>query len=101
MSLLPFDALPPWAMLLSLPVYLVVGIVLGVLYFGSLWRSVRRFARGGRMTTVIALMCGRFVLLAAVLTLASRVGALALLLMALGVLIARFAVARRVREVAP
>ena len=35
MSFLSFDALPLWAMLLSLPAHLAAGIVLGVLYFRS------------------------------------------------------------------
>ena len=43
MSFLSFDALPVWAMLLSLPAHLAAGIVLGVLYFRGLWWSARRF----------------------------------------------------------
>ena len=46
-------------------------------------------------------MIGRFALLAGLLTLASLEGALPLLVMTLGVLVARSAVMRRVREVAP
>ena len=46
-------------------------------------------------------MIGRFALLGVLLTLASLEGALPLLVMALGVLIARSVVMRRVREVAP
>ena len=60
---------------------------------------VRRAA--GALATTIALMIGRFALLGGLLTLASLEGALPLLAMALGVLIARFAVMRRVREAAP
>jgi hypothetical protein len=78
--------------------------VLGVLYFRALWWSARRFtgacAGGGRATT-IALMIGRFALLAGLLTLASLEGALPLLVMTLGVLVARSAVMRMVREVTP
>jgi hypothetical protein len=46
-------------------------------------------------------MIGRFVILGVVLTLASLEGALPLLLMALGVLIARSVVVRRIGEVTP
>ena len=56
---------------------------------------------GGRTITVVALMIGRFVLLGGLLTLASLEGALTLLMMALGVLIARAVVIRRVREATP
>ena len=96
MSSLSIDAL----MLLSLPAHLAAGIVLGVLYFRSLWWTARRFTGGGLATTTIALMIGRFVLLGGLLTLASLEGASPLLVMTLGVLIARFMVMRRVREVA-
>ena len=83
------------------PAHLAAGIVLGVLYFRSLWWNARRFTGGGRATTTIALMIGRFALLGGLLTLASLEGALPLLVMALGVLIARSVVMRRVREAAP
>jgi F1F0 ATPase subunit 2 len=97
MRFLSIDAL----MLLSLPAHLAAGIVLGVLYFRSLWWTACRFTGGGRATTTIALMIGRFVLLGGLLALASLEGALPLLVITLGVLIARFMVMRRVREVAP
>jgi hypothetical protein len=45
-------------------------------------------------------MIGRLVLMGGVLTLASLEGALPLLIMALGVLVARFAVMNRVRRAA-
>jgi F1F0 ATPase subunit 2 len=96
-----FDILPPWALYLSLAAHLAAGIALGVFYFRSLWWNARRFAGGGRAITVVALMIGRFALLGGLLTLASLEGALPLLMMALGVLIARPVVMRRVREAAP
>jgi len=101
MSFLSFDSLPAWAMLLSLVAYLAAGIVLGVLYFRSLWWNACRFTGGGRAATTVAQMIGRFALLGGLLTLASLEGALPLLVMALGVLIARSAVMRRVRKAAP
>jgi F1F0 ATPase subunit 2 len=101
MSLPSYDELPPWAMLLSLAAHLAVGIMVGTLYFRALWWNTRRLALGGRATTAIALSVGRFVLLGGLLLLASREGALPLLILALGVLLARFVVMRRVREAAP
>jgi F1F0 ATPase subunit 2 len=100
MSILSFDSLPAWALLLSLAAHLAAGIVLGVLYFCSLWWNVCQFTEGGRATTTVALMIGRFGLLGGLFMLASLEGALPLLMLALGVLIARSAIMRRVREAA-
>jgi len=100
MSLLSFAVLPPWGMLVSLLAHLAAGIALGILYFRGLWRNVRRFAGGGRAATALALMAGRFALLGGLLTLASLEGALPLLMMALGVLVGRSVVMRRVRQAA-
>ena len=100
MNILLLDALPPWAVYLSLAAHLAAGVLLGCIYFQSLWWSVRRFTGGGQATTAIALTIGRIVLLAGSLTLASLKGVLPLLAMALGVLIARPVVMRRVREAA-
>jgi F1F0 ATPase subunit 2 len=101
MSFAPFDHLPAWVMVLGLFVHFAAGIMIGVLYFRTLWWNTRQFALGGRATTMIALMIGRFVVLGGVLAFASLEGAVPLLAMALGILIARFAVMRRVRAVAP
>ena len=101
MSFPSFDALPAWAEIFSLVTHLGAGIVLGILYFRGLWWSVRRFAHSGSLVATIALMIGRFVLLGGLMTLASLEGALPLLLLALGVLAARAAVMRSVREVTP
>jgi F1F0 ATPase subunit 2 len=98
MSFLSFECHPVWAMVFSAAAHLTAGIVLGVLYFRSLWWNTCRFARGGRVMTMAALMIGRYALLAGLLTLASLEGALPLLMMALGVLIARSVAVRRVRE---
>jgi F1F0 ATPase subunit 2 len=96
-----FDGLPGWTMLLSLAVHLAAGIAVGYIYFRSLWWNVRRFADGGGAARTIALQIGRFAVLGSLLTLASQEGALPLLVMALGVLIARAAVMRTLREAAP
>jgi F1F0 ATPase subunit 2 len=101
MTSLAFSSLPAWGMCLSLAAHLVAGIAVGVIYFRSLWWNARRFTMGGHVATTIAMMIGRFVILGVVLTLASLEGALPLLLMALGVLIARFVVVRRIGEIIP
>ena len=101
MSLPSYDALSAWAEVISLAAHFAAGIALGILYFRNLWWNVHRFAHGGRLLTIIALMIGRFVLLGALMTLASLEGALPLLMLALGVLIARSGVMRSVREAAP
>jgi F1F0 ATPase subunit 2 len=100
MTSLYFNGLPTWEMLISLTAHLAAGIMLGVIYFRSLWWNTRRVAKGGRVATTIAVMIGRFVILGAVLSLASLEGALPLLVMALGVLIARSVVMRNIREIA-
>ncbi|MGO8912852.1 MAG: ATP synthase subunit I [Bradyrhizobium sp.] len=101
MSIPSFDTLPAWAVFLGLAAHLGAGFALGILYFRSLWSSARRFTSRGRLVTTIALMIGRVVLIGGVLTLASLEGALPLLTMALGVLVARSVVMNRIREAAP
>jgi F1F0 ATPase subunit 2 len=86
---------------LTLAVYFTSGIVAGALYFTCLWWNVRLFAeRGGTLLTVLLLL-GRIAVLACVLILAARQGALPLLVMALGVFVARFAVMRGLGAAAP
>ncbi|MEI9924300.1 MAG: ATP synthase subunit I [Bradyrhizobium sp.] len=70
MTSLALNNLPNWATLLSLVAHLAAGIVVGVLYFRSLWWNARRFTTGGRVSTTIAVMIGRFVILGMILTLA-------------------------------
>ncbi len=94
MSLPPFAALPPLAAALDLLAPLAAGIRLGVVYFGSLRRTVSWFTAGGRTSTMIALTLGRFALLGGLLALASLEGALPLLTLALGLFIGRFVVMR-------
>ncbi len=92
-----FDMPPAWVWLFSLAVHLGAGFALGILYFRSLWESARRFGGGGSLVAAIALTASRLVVMGGVLTLASLEGALPLLTLALGVLIARFAVMNGVR----
>ncbi len=101
MTWFAFAHLPAWTMALSLVLHLAAGFGLGLLYFQGIWWNARLFASGDRVTTAIALGLGRFLLLGGVLTLAALEGALPLLAMGLGVLIARPLVMRRVREAAP
>jgi len=99
MSFPLFDTLPFWTVVASITINLSVGIALGYMYFRGVWWSTRRLVVGGRVATTIILTLGRFALLGGVLTVAGREGALPLLTMAFGVLVARSAVMRRVRKV--
>ena len=101
MTWLSFAHLPAWAMALSLILHLAAGFGLGLLYFQGIWRNARLFVSGDHMITAVALGLGRFILLGGVLAIAALEGALPLLVMALGVLIARPLIMRRVREAAP
>lgn len=100
MTWFSFTHLSAAAMTFSLILHLAGGFGVGLLYFQGLWWNAQRLAAGGRLTTAIALGLGRFILLGGLLTLASLEGAPPLLAMALGMLIARPAVMRRVREMA-
>ena len=95
------DALPPWAMLLSLAAHLAAGLGLGTVYFRGVRQTALRITGGAPAGTTVVLMLGRFALLGALLTLASQEGALPLLGMALGVVIARSVAVRQVRRAAP
>ena len=98
---LPFHNAPSVWEIIGFASQFAAGGAFGILHFRSLWWNVRRFTDGGNLLTTIALIIGRFVLLAALMTLASLEGALPLLASALGVLVARFAVMRRVGEATP
>ena len=101
MTLPAFHALPPWAMALSLLAHLAAGITMGLLHVRTLWWNTRRFAQGGRAMATAALMATRFVVLGGVLVLASLEGALPLFAMALGIVVARMVVIRKLQMVAP
>ncbi len=93
MTIAPHDT----PMLLTLGFCLAAGIAVGVLYFGGLWWNVRLFADRRHAGVNVLLMLGRIAGLGGALTFAARQGAMPLLLTALGVFIARFAVMRHVR----
>lgn len=100
MSIAVFHDLPPWAIALSAGAHLVAGLVLGAAYFAALRWQADRLATGGHAAATVAMIVLRFLVLGGLLTLASLEGALPLLMMALGVMIARFIVMRRLREAA-
>ena len=86
---------------MTLALYGMAGVVAGTLYFVCVWWNARLLAtRGGTWFTILALL-GRMLVLGCMLALAARQGAMPLLLMALGVFIARFAVMRGLRTAAP
>lgn len=82
--------------------YLMIGLIVGGVYFTAMWWSAELFASGGRVPLAITLVTGRFALIVTVLGLiATRGGALPLLITALGVVVARFVAVRRIRALAP
>ena len=83
-------------MALGAAAYFTAGIMLGALYFRSLWLFTRGLVGNGRPVPAIAASLGRLALVGGLLTLASRQGALPLLATALGIVVVRSAVVRRV-----
>jgi F1F0 ATPase subunit 2 len=81
--------------LVGLAAHLTAGFALGVVYFLAIWRSARQFGESGSATSVLSLTAARIALLLGALTLASLEGAPRLLAMALGALIARAVVVRK------
>ncbi|WP_018317142.1 ATP synthase subunit I [Bradyrhizobium sp. WSM2793] len=99
MSISLVEILPTGIQVLAISGDLAAGIVLGLMYFGSLRWTVSQFTGGGGAVRTIALMVLRFVILGAVLTLASLAGPLHLLAVTLGVFIGRSLIHRSTREV--
>lgn len=88
-------------LVLGLAVWLIIGIAAGVAYFISIWWSARLFAAGGRATVTISLALLRLLALGGLLSLAAFQGGGPLLATALGVVVTRFWVMRRLREATP
>lgn len=86
---------------LAVVAWFALGSAVGAAYFAGIWWSAAQFARGGRVTMTIVLALIRLAVLGGLLTLASVQGAGPLLAMAVGIVLARFGVMRRVRRVAP
>jgi F1F0 ATPase subunit 2 len=97
MSVTAFNSLSNWAAILSLGTHFIAGIGLGIIYFRGLRWNARLFADGASPALTIGLLIGRFLLMGSLLALASLEGAMPLLIMALGVLVARPMVTYRLR----
>jgi F1F0 ATPase subunit 2 len=80
--------------------YLALGVAAGASYFASLWWTAQRLAHDGPTVALVALIVARMAALTGLLYLASRGGALPLLMTALGVLAARAVVMRGARVAA-
>jgi hypothetical protein len=91
------EALTPFV----LAAYLAAGVFAGALYFLCVWWNAHLFATGSRAGLTILLILGRLAVLGCALAAAAHAGAMPLLLMALGVFLARFAVMRGLRATAP
>lgn len=96
MSLLSSNGLAAVVAFGALSAHLAAGFALGLVYFLAIWRSARRFGEGGRAISALPLAIARIALLGSALTLASFEGAPRLLAMALGALIARAAIVRKI-----
>ncbi len=77
--------------------FLALGVAAGMLYFASLWWTAQRLATVGLTSRIAALMFCRMALLAFVLFLISRQGAMPLLMTSLGIFAGRFIVLRSAR----
>ncbi len=75
---------------------LVAGVLVGLFHFRSLWWNTQAYANGGNPLRALALQFVRFGGLIAVLFGLAKLGALPLLAGALGLLLARSFVLRRV-----
>ena len=94
MTSLLFDGLPVVALPIVLAAHLGAGAGVGALFFRGLWRNARLIVEGGRVSTSVALIVGRFLLIGALLAVAALEGAAPLLVAALGVFVGRFFVLR-------
>jgi F1F0 ATPase subunit 2 len=87
--------------LVGLAAHLTAGVALGLVYFRALWLSARFAVESGRAISALSLTVARIALIGGALTLASLEGASPLLAMALGALIARAVVVRKLGGLAP
>ncbi|MFG1393536.1 N-ATPase subunit AtpR [Xanthobacter agilis] len=97
-SLLP--AMPELSPLAGAALGLGVGLVAGGAYFTALWWNTQLYLAGGRALVAIALQAARFALLLGAMAALALLGALPLLMGAVGLLIARTLVVRRLGRVA-
>ncbi len=92
-------AFPFWTALFAVA-HVALGVMLGLVYFHSLWWNVRLLASGTPSRTAAG-MAGRLALLACVLALISVEGAAALLATGAGLLVGRTIVLHSVRVATP
>ena len=78
----------------------LVGLVVGLVYFAALRRTVELYTKGRSGFTAIALTLGRIAVAIAFFGLAARLGALLLLSSFLGFLLARMLALRMARRTA-
>jgi F1F0 ATPase subunit 2 len=97
MNELPSSSGPVLA--LTCLVHLLLGFGLGLLYFEGLWRVVQRLSAHRSLAPTLILMAVRLAMVSGALFLASREGAVVLLLTALGLLGARVATVRRIGRI--
>lgn len=93
-------ATPAIALLLHLGLHLVLGSLVGMVYFRAVRLSAELFAQGRHVAVAITLTLGRLLLVGGLLVLIMREGGLPLLAFALGFLIARAIAMRGVRATA-
>jgi hypothetical protein len=96
MTSLLFDGLPVAALPIVLAAHLGGGAGVGALFFRGLWWNARLIVEGGRVSTSVALIVGRFLLIGALLAVAALAGAAPLLVAALGIFVGRFFVLRAI-----
>jgi hypothetical protein len=88
---------PTVAPLLGLGLHLMLGGIVGLVYFRAVRLSAELFARGRQAALAIGLTVGRLLLVGGLLVAVAREGALPLLASALGFLLARAFAMRRAR----
>lgn len=93
-------ALPSFSPLAGAAVGLGVGLAAGCAYFAALWWNTRLYLAGGRVALAVALQAGRFALLLIAMVVLAALGALPLLMGAVGLLVARTFIVRRLGKVA-
>jgi hypothetical protein len=90
---------PAVALLVQLGLHFVLGMLVGIVYFLAVRLSADLIAHGRRVALAITLTLGRLLLMGGLLVMVVREGAVPLLAVALGFLVARALALRRVRAI--